>query len=307
MTVPSREKLTRIQWMIIAAILLSAFTGLGIGLLRTSGLDSSALLYIGVPVIIALVFATATPQSKSVMGYTLKGISFVILISGPLLQEGFICMIMAAPILYIVGALVAWPIDHYRKQQQRDKETSKLNVIVIPALFLVMSMEGTLNEFSFERSNIVEHTQVINASVSDIRKKLGANRLLADTAPLFAKLFPKPSMINAEGLSIGSKHWVEISYFKWIYWNEKRGVTQFKVTENKDHYIRLSPVLDTSYISSYLTWGNAEIYFEPVANNQTKVTWRVAFNRKIDPVWYVQPLQRYAVSLMTAQLVSTLK
>lgn len=307
MTDIKKNKLTEFKWLIVAVIFLSAFTGLGIGLLRDRGLDSSALLYIGVPVILALVFAFTTSSSKSVLGATLKGITFVILISGPLLQEGFICMIMAAPIFYIVGALVAWPFDYYRKKEQGGDKPTKLNVIVIPALLLVMSIEGTTNEFSFARNNIIEHAKIINGSVVEVKDRLGASRSLATPDSLLAKLFPRPHVINAEGLSIGDKHWVEISYFKWIYWNEKRGVTQFKIIENKKNYIKLGAVSDNTYISSYLAWGDTEVFFEPLSATRTKVTWSVSFNRKIDPAWYVQPLQRYAVGLMTEQLVLSLQ
>jgi len=302
-----KNKLTEVKWLIVSVIFLSAFTGLGIGLLRDRGLDSSALLYIGVPVILALVFAFTTPASKSVLGTTLKGITFVILISGPLLQEGFICMIMAAPIFYIVGALVAWSFDYYRKKEQREDKPNKLNVLVIPALLLAISVEGTTNEFSFERNNVVEHTKVIDGSVVEVKDRLGVSRSLATPNSLFAKLFPRPDVINAEGLSIGDKHWAEISYFKWIYWNEKRGITQFKIIENQKKYIKLGAVSDSSYISSYLKWGDTEIFFEPLSDTRTKVTWRVSFKRKIDPAWYVQPLQRYAAGLMTEQLVLSLQ
>ena len=106
MTTDKTLQLNKVQKLIMLAIVLSAFTGIVIGLLRERGLDGTALLYIGIPTIIGIAFAS-TPTATSAVGATLKALTFMILISGPLLQEGFICMIMAAPILYIVGALAA--------------------------------------------------------------------------------------------------------------------------------------------------------------------------------------------------------
>jgi len=297
------EVLSTFQRLIIIAIVLSAFTGIVIGAMRSAGLGGSALLYIGVPTFIALAFAS-TSKSKSVLGATLKAITFIILISGPILQEGFICMIMAAPILYIAGALVAWPIDHYRKKKNN---ASKLNSFVLPSLLVLMSLEGVIDETSFDRINTIEHTQVIDASVNQIKTRMANSRKINPSDSVFGKLFPQPDKINADGISVGDRHWTDISYLKWIYWNEKRGKTLFEVAEHRDNFIRFKPVSDNSYLNSYLTWKESSVFLKTVSAEQTQVTWRIRFQRDIDPAWYVQPLQRYAVSIVAQQMVESLK
>jgi len=299
------NKQSKTKRLLIVAILLSAFTGIVISYMRRRGIDSSALLYIGIPTFIALAFAfTSTSKSKSIMGSTLKAITFIILISGPLLQEGYICMIMAAPILYIIGALAAWPFDHYRKKKQNG---SKLNMIILPALLVFMSMEGVIDETSFNRFNTVEHEQIINSSIADIRKRIGSSRPLDAPNSLFAKIFPRPDTINANGIDIGDTMWIDVSYFKWIYWNEKRGKVQYKVTENEVNYLKFSPTMDSSYFKSYMTWKDTVVILKPVSKNKTKVTWRISFQRDIDPAWYAQPLQRYAVAAAAEVLVESLQ
>lgn len=291
------------QRLILVAILLSAFTGIVISTLRDKGLDGSALLYIGIPTFIALAFAN-TPASKSVMGSTLKAITFVILISGPLLQEGYICMIMAAPILYIIGALAAWPFDHYRKKKNN---ASKLNTFVLPALLVLMSMEGVINETSFNRINTIKHTQTIEGSISEIKSRLASSRPLKKADSFFANIFPQPHKINANGLAVGDNHWVDISYLKWIYWNEKRGKVRFEVAEHTNNSLRFSPVSDDSYLSTYLTWKDTLVTLEAVSETQTRITWNISYQRDIDPAWYAQPLQQYAMGIVAQQMVASLQ
>ncbi|MDH5326443.1 MAG: hypothetical protein OEZ68_06385 [Gammaproteobacteria bacterium] len=294
------------QKILMSVILLSALTGVVINMMRHRGIDGSALLYVGIPTIIALVFAT-TSSAKSAVGSTLKAITFVILISGPLLQEGFICMLMAAPIFYVVGALAAWPFDHYRKKKAREEDASKLNVAVLPVLFLIMSMEGVTDMTTFNRYNVVERSEIIGRSVSDIKQTLASKRKVPSPDALFGKLFPRPDWVNAQGLSVGDKHWVDISYFKWVYWNEKRGSTYFEVTEHTPGSVEFKPYSDDGYMRSYLDWGKSTVFFEPVAHHRTKVTWRIEFTRKLDPIWYVQPLQRYSVGILAETLINTLR
>ncbi len=296
-------KLNSRQRLLLVVILLSAFTGIVIGALRSAGLGGSALLYIGVPTLIALAFVNSS-DSKTVMESTLKAITFIILISGPLLQEGFVCMLMAAPILYIVGALVAWPFDHYRKKKEN---ASKLNLYIMPFLLLIMSMEGVMDETTFDRHNVVEYSQVIEGSVSAVKSRLSGSRELQAQGSFFYRFFPRPEMINANGLSVGDRQWVDISYLKWVYWNEKRGSIQFEVAENKANYLRFKPVADDSYISSYLSWGETAVFMQAVSENTTRVTWRINFQREIDPAWYVQPLQQYMVGLVARAMVVSLQ
>lgn len=303
-----KNELTKKQKWLIAAILLSAFTGIVIGMLRQQQMDGTALLYIGAPTFLALMFAGMPKSDKStVMGATLKSITFVILISGPLLQEGFICMIMVAPIFYIVGALAAWPFDHYRKKKQRGQDASRLNMLVLPSILLVMSMEGVFEQTTFDRHNTVEYTKVVDGSIEQIKSRLSASRKITSPDSLFGKLFPRPERINANGLSKGGKQWLDVTYAKWIYWNKKKGQVQFEVVENRQGYIKFKPVIDSSYISNYLTWGDTEVFMVPLSDQQTRITWRISFSRDIDPAWYAGPLQRYAVKLAAKQLVESLQ
>lgn len=301
---PSRY--SKQQKIIMAVIFLSAVTGIVIGLMRKKGLDSSALLYIGIPTMIALVFSTTSPANSAV-GVTLKALTFIILISGPLLQEGFVCMIMAAPIFYIVGALAAWPFDHYRKKKQRDEDASKLNMFVVPGLLLVMSMEGVIDATTFERHNNIVKTQLVEASVEQVRIKLAQNRSVPVPDSLFARIFPRPDTINAQGVAVGDRHWIEVTYAKWVFWNKKSGASYFEVVESQPGLIRFRPVQDNSYMKSYLDWGETVVTLQPVSANMTKVSWEIHFTRKLDPAWYVQPLQRYAVGVLANTLIASIK
>ena len=296
---PFTEKLFQNSLFLIIA--LSAFIGFYTSVLRSHGLNESALLYIGMPTILAFLMAMTSP-SKSAVGGTLKAITLIILISGPLLKEGFICMLMAAPIFYIVGVLAAWPFDYYRKR----KAANKLNVMIIPTLLIIMSFEGTSPKLSFERHNIIERSLEIPASVAEIKQRLAQSRSLKKTDSWFLKLFPRPIWVESNGVAVGHTQTVDIRYFKWIFWNEQRGETVFEVIENKPLSIHYKLKKDASYLHHYLTWKETMIEFEPLSTQRTKVTWRIHFSRKLDPVWYVQPMQRYAVGQVAEILMASL-
>ncbi|HEV3042201.1 MAG TPA: hypothetical protein VHA33_30860 [Candidatus Angelobacter sp.] len=82
-----------------------AVAGIAYRLVLGMRLEQTALLFIGIPSILAILVA-ATPRAKSVTGAIMKAITIALLLSGPFLGEGFICIIMAAPLFYLVGAIV---------------------------------------------------------------------------------------------------------------------------------------------------------------------------------------------------------
>ena len=313
MTNNESRKYTKRQKVLITGILVSMFIGIAITAIRYLGksayyvgMEGTALLYIAVPTFIALAFASSrfnVTSSGTVMGATLKTITFLILMSGPILQEGFVCMIMAAPILYIVGALAAWPFDVYRK----NRSANNLKLYILPTLLLLTSLEGVFVQTSFNRSNTVEHSQIINSDLAAIKSKLASDRQLAAPDSLMVKIFPRPAMITANGLAIGDLQTVDISYFKWIYWNEKRGKIQFEVANNSENIYTFKLVKDDSYLHTYLAWKDTTVILQPLSEHRTKVTWRISFDRKIDPAWYVQPLERYSVTAAAEMMVASLQ
>lgn len=296
----------KFQYVLYVVIILSALTGVGIGLMRKKGLDASALLYIGLPTAIALMVA-GVGKAGSITGETMKWITFVILVSGPLLQEGFLCMILAAPILYMVGALAALPFDLYIRKKRQGKSASKVNVMVLPVILMLMSLEGVNDELSFNRLQTVEKTLVIQADMKSVLRRLGETRRPGRTDSLFLHIFPKPEVVKANGLYKGSTQTVELSYLKWVYWNEKRGSTQFEAEIVRPDYIKFQPIHDDSYISSYLDWRETEVFLVPLGADKTQVSWRINYSRKLDPAWYVQPLQQYAVGKTAEALLASLQ
>jgi len=289
------------QWKTFIFVLVIGLSGLFYHILRNQGIDHSAALYVGFPFLFALGLSL-TPKTKSYMGTTMKGLTIVLLLSAPVFMEGFICILMAAPILYSVAAIFAWVFDYSRKK--RDKDSS--DQIFLPALTVVFafaSLEGTHELLSFERYNQVEYSRVIDQALESTRKNLSVSTIPTESRPLFLRIFPLPKTVSGEGLSVGDEHKLDFEYKKWIFTNTHKGSTIFRVAEVSSNYVRFDIPHDDSYISHYLEWKSSEVFFEELDQGKTKVSWRLAYDRKLDPVWYFGPLQRYAVYL-TAKVLT---
>src|SRR5947199_5188409 len=105
------------QVAVIAIIIAIAAAGTAYRLLVLKHLEQSAALFIGIPSLIAILL-TLTPRPKSVTGMICKVMAIALLMSAPLLGEGFICIVMAAPIFFLVGLVIGLVIDHGRRKNR---------------------------------------------------------------------------------------------------------------------------------------------------------------------------------------------
>jgi hypothetical protein len=54
-------------------------------------------------------------------------------------------------------------------------------------------------------------------------------------------------------------------------------------------------VSDGSKLTQWVRWDRSEVKWRAVDARHTMVTWRVGFERQLDPAWYFVPWERAAV------------
>ena len=96
------ERISARQWTLAFVILALGAGHLGYRLSVAHRLEQTAALFIGLPMIIGMLLAL-TPRAKSVTGMICKTMTIALVMSGLVLGEGFICILMAAPLFYLVG------------------------------------------------------------------------------------------------------------------------------------------------------------------------------------------------------------
>ena len=288
------------QWRLFGIVFVIGLCGLFFHVLHVASLHNSAALYVGLPVLFALGLSL-TPKTKSTMGATMKGLTIALLLSAPVFKEGFICIIIASPILYSIAGLVAYTVSCVKKRRDTN---SKLKLSALTVLLGIVSLEGTHEVLTFERYNQVEYSHIVDASMNEVRAELSKPLTQNYSRSLLLSVFPLPVNIEGSGLNIGDERHLDFVYNKWIFANTHEGSTVFRVSQSQDNYIRFDISHDDSYISNYLTWTASEIFLEPVSDNATKVTWRLSYERKLDPIWYFGPIQKYAVWLTAKSLVN---
>lgn len=270
---------------------------------------NSAALYIGVPTLLSLGLA-ALPRSKSTTGAIFKGITIGLLMSTVVLGTGSICILMSAPIIYLVGFGVGRSTDKAkRSSEERDKGGVTYRMAATVTLLALLALEGTHPALSFNRLHTVSVTRTLPASAAAVEARLSAAPRFDEAMPLFFRLgFPEPLRAVGSGLEIGDRREVYLRDGSLYLRAGKRvdGAVVFEVAAREPGFVRFVPLRDDSPVAKWLDWTTSEVRWVARPDGTTDVTWTLGFRRKLDPVWYFGPMQRYAVSLTAGVLIDSL-
>ena len=287
----TEKKLSQSQWNLIFLILAVAVGSLLYRLIARGRLEQTGLLFIGIPSVLAI-FLTMTPKAKNVVGAIVKGITLFLLLSGPLLGEGFVCIVVAAPLFYAVGILVGVLIDSSRK-----KRKATLTCLVL--LLTPMSFEGVSPRLSFNREQAVSASEVVNAPALEVERALSRSPRTDLPLPHYLRMgFPRPTETHGTGLEIGATRTIHFAGGE-----GHPGDLIVQVEESRPGYVRFAAVADHSKIAHWLDWKGSEVRWYAIDSQHTRVTWTLSFTRRLDPAWYFAPWESYAAHLGAEYLI----
>lgn len=287
-----KPSLNSYQWKLIFLILAVATGSVMYRLIVWKVMEQTSLLFVGIPTVLAIVLAV-TPKAKTVMGGIMRGVTLALLLSGVLLGEGFICIVMAAPLFYAVGAIVGLLMGPGRKGFD---STTRSFVLL---LLLPMSFEGVTPALSFNRDETVQASRVVKATPEEVERALsGVPR--TDVRLLFYLRmgFPRPAQATGSGLEVGALRTIHFAGGE-----GPPGDLVLRVEDSQPGYVRYVALSDHSKVAHWLAWRTSEISWNPVDAQHTRVTWTLRFERKLDPAWYFGPWERYAARLAAQTLI----
>lgn len=218
-----------------------------------------------------------------------------LLLSAPILAEGFICILMASPLFYLVGIIVGGILDLGRRKPRVDLKA----MILLP--LMLSALEGIAPSFSFERNEIVTLTKLVKGTPADVEASLEGVATFRRPLPSFLALgFPHPVSAGGKGLAVGDARFVHFAGGE-----GKPGDVVARVESRTQTSVRFAIVSDTTHIGHWLTWKESEVAWYP-APDGTIVTWTLRYERRLDPAWYFGPWERYAVLRSEEYLIDTL-
>ena len=276
-----RQVLFHLVWVTVAA-------SLGYRLLVAGHLEQTSLMFIGLPAVLAILTA-CIPPTKSATGLICKMMMFFLSLLGILAVEGFICILMAAPLFLVVGVIVGLITDSVKKRNR--KRGNQVRCCVIGAL-TVMSLEGVNDALSFEREETVVRSLEVPLTHDEVLEALARGPELVGVAPPpFLQLgFPQVQEMDGGGVAVGDEWRIRFGGGEGV-----PGDMRAELVERTENRLRYVCTDDGSHIAHWLDWTEAVWTVTERAEGGCRVELAIGYRRLLDPAWYFKPVQRYGV------------
>jgi hypothetical protein len=197
----------------IRIIFIVAVIAIVIRVILDSRFATSALLYLAVPFVVSVLihqfipYEEETSRGRQLINH-LRDATVVMLATSFILFEGFICVLMFMPIYYICTSI------YYAFTWNRN--VSKMNVVVLPAVVAVLSVEGMFPGTSLPRKADITHVQIVNGTIPKLKANMAQPIIFDQERNWFLSIFPLPVAVEAGSLNVGDVHRLDFEYNRWF-------------------------------------------------------------------------------------------
>jgi hypothetical protein len=291
---PDEGRAARARWTLVGITLALTAAVVVYRLTHKVGLSQTGAFFVGLPAILAITVALS-PRARTVKGTTFKAVTFGLLLSGVLLGEGFVCVVMAAPLFYLVAMPIAGVVE--RRRERGDPPGRAYAIVILPVLLL--SFEGVFDATTLPVTNRVATTAVVRADASAVEARLAAVPTFDEPLPGFFRQarFPHPVGAEGSGLDVGAT--------RRIMFASPMGPAplDLRVTERGPGRVVFRIEGDGTPIAGWMTLRQAVVTWTATGPATTRVRWEIEFDRELSPAFYFAPLERYAARLAAGYLI----
>jgi hypothetical protein len=140
----------------------------------------------------------------------------------------------------------------------------------------------------------------VDEPAAAVEAKLAQSPRVDTAIPAAYKVgFPRPLAAWGEGLAVGNLRTVRFSGAE----GDPEGNLVMQVSERRPGYARFEAVSDGSKLTQWLRWRDSVVRWEAVDAGHTRVTWRIDYERGLDPAWYFGMWERVCVTEAAAFLI----
>jgi hypothetical protein len=275
-------------------------------LLVAHNLQQTSALFVGLPALLAIVVVVGV-SPKSAIGVAFKAVTVGLLFSLVFLWEGVLCVLMSAPLFYVVAGAIAGGMEMARR---RRTGTPTVYSFLIVLAVVPTSLEGVTGFTTLNRVESVAASKIVHAAPSDIERAIFE-------APRFERGRPRPLLLRA-GFPTPAESRIErrAGTTRWVVrmrggemllngMEARAGDLVLELESARPGLVAWRAVSDSSHMTHFLTFRESIVHWEQIDSKTTRVTWVLRYDRGLDPAFYFGPMERYAARLAAGYLIDT--
>lgn len=257
-------------------LLLCVVVGLvglsGVALTAATDRLDSALLFVGVPCLLAL--GVGLVRGRGGWGTVFQVVTVVLLLASALLQEAAVCVLLAAPLVYGVAAL-AYGLVRYGERERG-------SLLALP-LLAVVALEGVVPGARVHPDQTATATRVLAPTCAELVTALDRGPRIAPDVDRGRLLhlfpYPTPTAADGTGLERGDTWRLAVA----------GGTLTTRVVARTARSVDFVVDGDTSRLERWVTVRFGRLAWAGTADG-CRATMSIRYERHLDPSLYFGPL-----------------
>lgn len=275
-----------VVFMVISAVLSVVYR-----IIEKKGLTQTYATFIGIPLVIGAMTAYLS-RPRSSLAMVMKITTLLLCIVAPALGEGVICLIMAAPIIYVVAALGYLLVEAIRNSLGPRGPGSTLVVVMLP--FLLAELTSTPHSIRDPRTMTVRDERFVAAPPGVVWQTLRQGNLVSRQFPLFLQAgFPLPTKLQRQSNGLarltfdpGSERWPGTNV-----------IVSRELQDPANRRLTFVIQEDGTKLARWLTFVRTSFEVVPCPGG-CRLRQTTVFRQRMQPGVYWNPLESFAVGQM---------
>ena len=251
--------------------------------------DMGWVLFLAVPIVTGFAVSQVARKRNIIIASLVIGLIFCSAILIAVGVEGWVCVIMSAPLLAVglaLGAMFGWLLREMLIKKMRKPGTLNLFILIVLPFFLVGANSAERKLSSGPRAETFSDTLIVDAPPESVWNELKSMDNVAASKGFLMKIgLPVPVSCKTEGEGVGGKR---TCYFESGFIEER--ITEWKYPNSMKFEITASEVPGRPW----LTFRDASYEIQRNGDH-TIVTRHTTIISRLSPAWYWRRLEGIGV------------
>ncbi len=248
-------------------------------LLVAGRLEQTSALFLGLPLLLGLLVVQLT-RARSVYGEVVRANFVFLAIVAPLLGEGSVCLLMAAPLFLGASLLVTLVAVALANHVMR----SRLAIVFVPLLWGVAERHAGVLQ---PEPVVVRTEHRVEGDLAAWRAAVRSAAPVAESTDWFLSLgFPLPVAYAVEGDRVR------------VDFSPSEGTTGSwtMAREETEDGVRFAMERDSTKVAHWMEVVAHRVAVRPAAGGGVEIVQETEFVPRLSPQWYFVPMQRSALA-----------
>jgi hypothetical protein len=267
---------------------------------ENAGMMQTYAMFVGIPLIIGILVAYMTrPQSG--LGTTIKVVTILLCVVCPLVGEGSICILMAAPLFYAFAVVGYFLVAAIMNRVRPNRRGGPLAILLVP--FVLAMLTSDRNHIDNPAINTITDEIFVAASPERVLQTIEQSDMVVHEYPAFLKIgFPLPTRMEHEPSGLTRLHFDPRSEA----WPGTNTIVSQQTIDPIRHTITYTILEDGTKLGRWLTFRSTEFEAVPCKDGSL-LRQHTVYQQRMQPGFYWNPLENFAMGQMHGYALRNIK